>query len=77
MQKKLGWYRSGGFKFDPFLKKEDKNYFKRQLKVSEKRGDIIDKEGAKMARIADKIARREALKDEKFLKKEFKKADKF
>lgn len=78
MKKKyLGWYRSGGFKLDPFLNKEDKRYFEKALKKLKEKDYVIDKDGAKMAMVADRIAKREAIKDEKFLQREFKRADKF
>jgi len=30
MRKKLGWFTGGGFEKDPFLKEEDKKYFRKR-----------------------------------------------
>ncbi len=36
MRKKLGWFTGGGFEKDPFLKEEDKKYFRKERSRIEK-----------------------------------------
>jgi len=68
-KKKLGWYRSGGFEFDPFLTKEDKSYFEKQLWKAKKKDYILDKEAVSMLRLREKKVKTSAKREDKAWRK--------
>lgn len=69
LKKKWGWYRSGGFKFDPFLTKADKSYFKNKLWRAKKKGYILDKEAVSMVRLLEKKVKTSAKREDKTWRK--------